>query len=226
MRSTLPRRTRIKTFTNDMLTGTAVVIEEPPFQLQRYEEGVRRMALIPRYQRRMYGTAILDALEKSRGRQRFTRGMLPPPYAPDPETGFFLMTLALPEFALPGGYEQYRRVRRNMLEGYALFFLREHPHLKRVVGIACEPPPEPGVNRGGSEDMLFAEVPEWTPELLDALAERRRKFDIAKEGNRRQYLVSGDEFPAIPQVERPPSRSRVAGAVRRVLRNAKRRDDE
>jgi hypothetical protein len=42
--------------------------------------------------------------------------MLQPPDAPDPETGFFLMTLALPESVLPGGYEQYRRTRRNMLD--------------------------------------------------------------------------------------------------------------
>lgn len=216
----------IKTFTNDMVNGTAVVIEEPPFQLQRYEEGVRRMALIPRYQRRMYGTAILDALEKSRSRKRLTRVILQPPNAPDPETAFFLMTLAVPECPLPGGYEQYRRTRRYMLEGYALFFLREHPQLKRVVGIACEPPPELGVNRGGSEDMIFAEVPEWTPELLDALEERRRKFDIAKEGNRRQYRMSGDEFPSIPTDERSPRGSRVARAVQRALEEAKRRDNE
>jgi hypothetical protein len=193
----------IETFTKELLAGTAIVEDGATFELKKYEEGVRRMALVPRYLRRMYGAAVIDALERGREQMRFTRGLLPAPHAPDTETAFFIMTLAMPKFDLPGGYEQYRRVRVNMLEGYALLFLHEHPHLKRVIGIACEPPPEPGVNRGGSEDMIFAEVPAWTPELLDALDERRRKFDIAKEGNRRQYRVSGDEFPEIPSTKHP-----------------------
>jgi hypothetical protein len=63
----------------------------------------------------------------------------------------FFMTLAVPDIELDGGYDQYRVVRRNMLECYALTFLARYPHLARVVGIATEPPQEEGSSAGSSK---------------------------------------------------------------------------
>jgi hypothetical protein len=56
-------------------------------------------------------------------------------FSADGETGFFFMTLAVPERELPDGYNQYRTGRRRMLEVHALSLLEKYPVLKRVVFI-------------------------------------------------------------------------------------------
>jgi hypothetical protein len=134
-----------------MLTGTTLTTPNEPFGLQKHEEGVRHMALVPRYLRRLYAEAIAGALENGKTTDRFFRAFLPRPGDPHQDTGFFFMTLAVPDIELDGGYDQYRVVRRNMLECYALTFLARYPHLARVVGIATEPPQEEGSSAGSSK---------------------------------------------------------------------------
>ncbi len=80
----------IKEFTTNMLAGTTVVPKGTPFVLSDLEQGVRHMALVPRFKRRLFGEAILDALEKSDTTDRFTRTMLPDP----------LRASAIPPFSL------------------------------------------------------------------------------------------------------------------------------
>jgi hypothetical protein len=109
----------IGAFTTNMLAGTTIVPEGQPFVLSDHEQGVRHMAVVPRYKRRILGEGIFGALELGRTTDRFTRGFLPGPRDPNQDTGFFFMTLAVPEIELAGGYEQYRSVRRNTLETYA-----------------------------------------------------------------------------------------------------------
>jgi hypothetical protein len=75
--------------------------------------------------------------------------------------GSFFMTLSVPAFKLSHGYEQYRSLRRAMLETYAFSFLQKNPKLKQVVGIATEPSMR---DRGSSEDMIVIYTQEeWTP---------------------------------------------------------------
>lgn len=188
----------IEAFTTHMLAGTTIVPDGHTFDLAEHEQGVRHMALVPRHMRRLLGDAILEALEKGATADRFTRAFLPGPTEADQGTGYFFMTLSPPKFELDGGYEQYRSVRRNMLEAYALAFLRRYPQLERIVGVATEPP-SGDRKMGSSEDLIVVEVPEWTAELLADLEERTNVFSIAQPGNYTEYAVQGNEFPDVPR---------------------------
>ncbi|MGN8118618.1 hypothetical protein [Labrys sp. 22185] len=210
----------IETFTTHMLAGTTIVPNGKSLELSEHERSVRQMALVPRHMRRMLGNALLEAMEKGTTTDRFTRAFLPGPTELDQSTGYFFMTLSPPKFELDGGYEQYRHVRRNMLEAYALVFLRRYPKLERIVGIATEPPGGRG-KTGSSEDLIYVEVPEWTPEILADLEERKTAFEIAQPGNYTEYAIQGNEFPDVP-VQRE---QKHYGNLNRKQRRAKRSEE-
>lgn len=206
----------IKAFTNHMLAGTTVVPDGERFEVGFYEEGVRHMALVSRFDRRNFGAAIREAIERSSEVDRFTRAMLPGPSAPQPGTGFFFMTLRVPE-GMRIDYERYRAVRLSMLEVYALTFLRMHPRLERIVGIATEPLLPNDERKGSSEDLILVEAPVWDDDLLMQLEERQRAYAIARKGHYREYEVRGDEFP-------PVSRASLATEHFGALSRKERRD--
>lgn len=188
----------IEAFTKHMLAGTTLTPDGRPFDLGEHEQGVRYMALAPRFHRRNYGTGIAGALEKGQSEDRFVRAFIPSSEVPDSETGFFFMTLNVPDIELEEGYDRYRYVRHLMLEAYALSFLERYRYLKRIIGIATEPPATSGdERRGSSEDLVLAEAPEWTDELLNDLEKRKELYDIMKEGRIRQHGISGKEFPEV-----------------------------
>ncbi len=204
----------IEAFTTHMLDGTTIVPDGQSFDLAEHEEGVRHMALVPRHMRRMLGDAILEAMEKGATANRFTRALLPGPTEINHGTGYFFMTLSPPKIELEGGYEQYRSVRRNMLEVYALVFLRRYPQLERIVGIATEPP-SGDRKLGYSEDLIVVELPQWTPEMLADLEERAKLFNIAQPGNYTEYAVQGNEFP---EITKKPEKRRFVGLNRQQRR--------
>ena len=105
----------IKAFTTHMLAGTSIVPDGLPNVLSEVEKGVRHMALVSRYMRRILGSTILYVLRKGKNVPRFTRAILPAPTGQQQDIGYFFMTLAVPKSELPGGYEQYRITRiRNL----------------------------------------------------------------------------------------------------------------
>jgi hypothetical protein len=183
-----------------MLAGTTIIHGDQSIDISDMEQGVRHMALVPRYIRRIWGERLLDALHQGATTDRFTRAFMPGKAEKERDTGFFFMTLALPKFELAGGYEQHRKSRRNMLETYALAFLHKFPSLKQVVGIATEPPNKTS-DFGSSEDMIVAQTPEWTTELLRNLEEQKSHYNIVQEGNFQEYALEGNEFPEV--VRRP-----------------------
>lgn len=190
----------ITIFTDNMLAGTTLVPDGGNPALSQQELSVRYMATVPRFMRRAYGAGVLDALEQGQKTDKFMRAFLPQPGSPAPDTGFFFLTVKIPTFELKGGYEQYRSVRRSILEAYALTLLRRNPGLARIIGIATEPRPAPGVNQGSSEDLIYAAPPEWTEQLLAELEQRQKAFGIAQPENARIFRIQGDEFPEVPRV--------------------------
>ena len=214
----------IEAFTDNMLAGTTIVPDGGEFDLAQQEVGVRHMALVPRHLHRAFGRGIIDALQLGASTDRMTRAFLPGPTETNKETGFFFMTLAVPKFELGGGYEQYRQVRRNMLETYALTFLRKHPSLKRIVGIATEPPAESAGSVGSSEDLILAEPPEWSDAFTNRLEERQRVFDVLREGRYKEYAIQGREFPDVEFKERrDPDRPQLNRRQRRAMKATTRR---
>jgi hypothetical protein len=214
----------ITAFTDNMMEGTTIVPDGGPFQLASYEEAVRHMALVPRLYRRHLGAQVLDALDQGRSHDRFTRTMMPGRTEAERETAFFLMTVKVPAIELARGYEQYRDVRRRLLEVYALALLRKYPAVKRVVGVATEPRADAGSKRGSSEDLIMAGQVTWTDELVRALEERQQLFNIASKGNVREYAMGGDEFPAAEAPGRTNRESALRSAIRQVLNAPRSRD--
>lgn len=186
----------IESFTDHMLVGTTVELTAGTESLRDLEIGVRQMALAPRFERRHFGAGILEMPERSKGLPRHCRAFLPDPKKPKQVTGFFVMTLQPPNPLPPGGYEQYRNVRRMMLQTYALHFLRENSHLPSIVGIGLEPLG----SGGGSEDILFAEQFEWTEKEIRDLEADKMQFDIARPERIKWSYPKGNEWP---DVQRP-----------------------
>ena len=80
----------IEAFTTNMLAGTTIVPEGKLFELAEHEQGIRHMALVPRFKRRHFGEFILRALEIGTTTDRFTRAMLPGQSESDRDTVFSL----------------------------------------------------------------------------------------------------------------------------------------
>lgn len=213
----------VEQFTTNMLAGTTIIPEGKPYVISDLEQGVRHMALVPRYKRRLFGAAILDALGKSDEAPRFTRALLPGPDDADRETGFFFLTLAIPDFELEGGYEGYREVRRKFLEIYALALLEKNRHLKRVVGIGTEPQSKKG-RTGSSEDMVAVEVDSWSPEFLNDLDQWKKELNIFQEGHFKTYAPRfHGEFPIVPTASYGEKNSQQLNRKKRRALAAKRR---
>ena len=156
----------IEAFTTHMIKGTTIVPDGGEFKLSEGELGVRYMALENRFHRRTLAQAIMGAIESIGSKPSFVRAMIPGVSAKRADTGFFFLLLAYPEHLdLPDGYEQYRAGRRKLLAAYAHGFMDKYRHLKRVIGIATEPPAAVTGRTVFSEDLHFFEPEIWTPEL-------------------------------------------------------------
>lgn len=119
--------------------------------------------------------------------------MLPMPNALQNETGFFFLTIDKPSYV--ESYEEYRQFRVINLEGYGLGFLKRSPYLKRIIGIATEPP---GGGRGSSEDMLFIEPGEWSSEFEDRATELAADLGILNIDTLKLRALNSLEFPREP----------------------------
>jgi len=190
----------IETFTGPIMDATAFSLHDHDYGLTEHEEVVRHMALERRVHRRMLGKSILEAIEKGKNEPRFGRAIMPGRMDWDRKTGYVFMMLAYPEgIELKGGYEQYRRVRSEMLRAYCMGHYRKNQHVERVIGIAMEPPPEVTGREGMSEDLLLFEPHEWTNDLETETVELCEMYDILKEGRVKESYTQDNEYPDLPE---------------------------
>ena len=214
----------ITLFTDNMLAGTSVVPDGHSAEISNRELAVRQMALLPRFVRRSYGAGVLDALEEGQKADKFMRAFIPGQDQPHADTGFFFLTAKIPDIELTVGYQQYRMVRVNILEAYALTLLQKNPQIRRVVGIASEPKPPAGKKPGSSEDLIYAEQPEWTDQLVADLDERKKHFGIDQPGNARVSAISDREFPEVQSALGPAEmRPAMNRGERRAMEAERRR---
>ena len=142
----------IETLASHMLDGTSVTFGNYKFKLEKNELGVRYMALERRFLRRGHAESVKGALEAGATEDIFFRMMIRPAGAKYNENAYFILTFRYKESSLEGrDYKQYRMARTNAAHIYANGILVRFPHLKRVIGIAREPPGQP---HGVSEDNL------------------------------------------------------------------------
>ena len=183
--------TLITEFTNHMLDGTSITLEGYDFNLKRNEVGVRHMALQRRLLRRNFGEGIKGALEIGKTQEVFFRAMMSPVGSKENETAFFIHTLKyLDWMEQDGGYERYRHLRSNYALVYAKGLLERHPHVKRTIGISCEPPSQ---GHGGSEDLVYVEQAEWTDEDRRAIKADCKKFGVLQDPKETQWHA--EEYP-------------------------------
>src|SRR5262249_2098778 len=146
----------------------------------------------------LLGSSLIDVLEKAEkgGQDRYARTILPGPHSADRTVAYVFLILAYPKITLKDGYEQYRKVRTNILHAYCLHTLYENRGLKRAVGIGLDASSKVTGRKGGSEDMLALEVTEWTPELEQQARDLRKKFDVMKPERVVKSQIGTDEYPA------------------------------
>jgi hypothetical protein len=192
----------IGAFTKNILAGTSVEIlgEAPSAKLA--EPALRIMARENRTIRRALGIAFYQALEASerQGQDRFARVIMPSPGMADPECGYVFLILAYHKtLDLPGGYEQYRVTRAQMMQAYCMSVLYDQRHLKRMAGIALDASSRVTGRQGGSEDLVACEITEWTPDLESSVRDQRAHYDVL---NVERLQMSGFHIEEYPQPSR------------------------
>ena len=183
----------IKIFTTHMIDGTSITPDGYEFDLKQSELGVRYMALEPRFGRRSHGEALKGVLEIGMTKNRFFRTIIGSADAKENETAFFIHTFKyLNWMEQKGGYKKYRIKRAECTQVYARGILESYPHLKRVVGIALEPPCQ---GRGASEDLVYAEQYDWTDEDRRVIKQACKEYGVLQ-GRMKKTPVHLSEWPA------------------------------
>ena len=121
----------IETFTTHMLDGTSIILEGHEFDLRKSELGVRYMALERRFNRRNHGEAVRGALEKGKSQDIFFRLVKSAESSTENETAFFVLTLKnVASGDVERVYDEYRTMRSNLAQIYAMRVLQRFGHLK------------------------------------------------------------------------------------------------
>lgn len=76
-------------------------------------------------------------------------------------------------------YEEYREIRRTLLQSYCMVFKWKIAHLRHIVGIATECP---GM-RGASEELMRIDANHWMPEYDNIAANLHEELGLLKDFN-------------------------------------------
>ena len=198
-------------FTENVLSGTSVAImgEAPNAALS--ERALRYMAMESRFSRRVLDEALEGAVKAARSAKadRYARVMMPSEASADPTVAYVFMTLAFPtaleaEGGLPGGYEQYRQARVNMLKSYCVVLLSEQRQIKTAIGIAVDAHWTQTGRRGGSEDLMAIQFDDWNEEMLADAARAKEHYSVLQTDRLITSHFSREEYPSLPG--EPPKR--------------------
>jgi hypothetical protein len=213
----------IELFANNILAGTSVSVFGEAPEASQAEQALRTMALEPRLFRRLLGAVLVEALEKAEklAKDRYVRVLLPGPDSANRAIAYVFLILAYPKkIVLTDGYDQYRKVRMNILHAYCLRVLHENRTLQRALGVAFDASPKVTGRTGGSEDILALEVPEWTTVLEEQTRELTKKFDIMDPARVVLSVTGIDEYPTSNLVtvdQHEPRRSKKQRRKRQVI---------
>lgn len=163
--------------------------------------------------------AIAEALEIGKGADKFVRVIMNPTGEKACKTAFFILTVKyLDWMETKGGYEAYREVSSKIAMIYARGLLERHSHLRRVVGISCEPPDQ---GRGSSEDLVYAEQNDWTDQEREEIQSDCKAAEVLQ--NMNEHPIRGQEFPEhavvmFESLDPAPPNSRLNRKRRRALK--------
>jgi hypothetical protein len=176
----------IEVFSGHLLAGTSEFRSHK--SLRDMEPLLRCMAAEPRTRRRMLAKDLLGFIDGGRPDGDAPRARV---VAPGPNAHGFRHYVWVTLAQRAGkSYEEYRELRRGILEAYVLVTRLLNPDAISVLGIATEP----GLRtKPRSEDALLIESSNWTPEL-EAVAKRWHE-EVGLLRTVRRSEVRASEYP-------------------------------
>ncbi len=179
----------IEQFSNNIIAGTSVSLFGETPNATEAEQAIRSMALESRVSRRLLGSALIEAMERARkqAKDRYARVIFPGPNSADRTIAYVFLILAYQKIPLQDGYDQYRKVRVNILHAYCMWALYTNRNVSRAVGVGIDASSELTGLKGGSEDLVAVDIYEWTSELEIQARELAEEFDFM----RHERVVNG-----------------------------------
>ncbi len=214
----------IELFIGHVLSGTSAKIQETEPTAELAERALRIMASEPRIYRRALAEAFKGALINAadRGQDRYVRTIL----SPTERTCYTVLILSpTARHATKEGYDEYRKVRANMLETYCLRAFRTFRSIDVSVGIGIDAPESISGQRGGSEDLLAISEPEWTQELRQRFKNACNLHGIRPTRQAKKTYYSDTEFPENRPLTKNRTERRLRQAEERRARKIRRKNN-
>ncbi len=171
----------IDEFTKHVLAGTQHF--KTNASVAEHEVVLRLMAREGRTRRRMLGRSLLAVIRRADTEGRSTR-VVKPSMPGDP----YYVFVAL-QHPADKTFEDYRIVRRNLLEAYCLVIRLKFPDAREVVGIATNPLG----SAIGSEDLIYLDGAAWTDEAATEARRFQKQLGLLQEVHEFETVES--EYP-------------------------------
>jgi len=189
----------IEKFASHILGGTSHYNSHPEISEQAVP--LRFMARESRTRRRMLAQALLGLLDKtpvrgSSGNMVRANRVLKPLNTNDPY--YVFMLLSVPD---DKPFEEYRVIRRHLLEKLCMAVKLKFPDAMDVVGLAMEP----GREGPKTEDALYMDLRGWTPEMQVEAEKYRDQLSLLKHLEMHQSNVKEYPDPEPQNINRPQS---------------------
>jgi hypothetical protein len=152
-------------------------------ELSAHEQNLRWLARENRTRRRLLIEALFGLIAKTPSNQRGTR-VVAPSNVGEP---YFVFHISPPPSNTT--YEKYRELRRLTLEDYCKVVKLKCPDAQHIVGLALES----GVPDEISEDLIYLDVTDWTPERQEEAEQIQQERGFLKKTNQFESVVN--EFP-------------------------------
>lgn len=136
------------------------------------ERSVRLLAREGRTRRRMLAMALLGVVDQELPEGGKASRVFFPSHPGDPYYVFLL--LWRPKDV---SYDEFREVRRKLLEAYCMVLKTIYPDAEDIVGIATED----RTTTARSEDVLYLDAREWNEELQSEALELQERLNILRE---------------------------------------------
>ena len=172
----------IESLSNHVLEDTQFFTTHP--SVKEIEPLLRFLARESRLVRRNLASALSGLIASAPKNVRATRYSCPTT-SQEP----YYVFLTLPQFDWMT-YDQYREIRRNVLEACCSGVKLKFSDAQHIVGIATEPGFD---NEGRSEDAMYFDATDWTEEDAARAIEICEKLGILKNPN--MFSVHDQEYP-------------------------------
>ncbi len=172
------------------------------------ERSVRLLAREPRTRRRMLAEGLLEVVgevlpEWGRRSRHFLPSRPGDPYY------VFLLLWRPSEVS----YEEFREVRRRLLQAYCMVLKTLYPDAEDIVGIATED----RTAADSSEDVIYFDARQWTEEDQSEALSLQKDLDILREYERFDARVQEyPELPTPPRNEALPTARNMKGRDRNL----------